>query len=208
MKDLGIIDKDIVNMNLTELDIAIRIIFDLPFFVSRNKIGNRMYSNSLKHYRCFLYSLDDNNETVSVIEQRIMNDTSISVTQRESIVKSRVGQGIFRSRILNKYCKKCMITGINIEKCLIASHIKPWTVCNNEERLSDNNGLLLSATYDRLFDGGLISFKQDGGIIISNVVNQYNREKLNLTSDIKITISDNMDLKHNLEYHRDVLFIR
>lgn len=105
------------------------------------------------------HAYGDDVETVSMMEHRIMNDVSISVTQRESIVKSRVGQGIFRSRILNKFNGKCLITGISIEKCLIASHIKPWAVCTNEERLSENNGLLLSATYDRLFDSGLISFK-------------------------------------------------
>ena len=109
---------------------------------------------------------------------------------------------------MKKYNGKCVITGINIEKCLIASHIKPWAVCNNEERLSENNGLLLSATYNKLFDSGLISFKENGHIIISNNINQYNRQLLNLSDDIQINLNDSIELKNNMEYHRDILFIR
>lgn len=208
MKESGVIRKDLLDMNLCELDIAVNLIMVLPDFVAKDKKGNKMYSNSLKHYRCFLYAYGDDVETVSMMEHRIMNDVSISVTQRESIVKSRVGQGIFKSRILNKFNGKCLITGISIEKCLIASHIKPWAVCTNEERLSENNGLLLSATYDRLFDSGLISFKENGNIIISGTIDDYNREKLYLSNDLKITLPDDFELKCNLEYHRDVLLIR
>lgn len=208
MKESGVIQKDLLDMNLTELDIAIKLILILPAFLAKDKKGNKMYSNSLKHYRCFLYAYGYDNETVSIMEQQIMHDTSISVTQRESIVKSRVGQGLFRSKILNKYNGKCLITGISIEKCLIASHIKPWAVCTNEERLSENNGLLLSATYDKLFDSGLISFNGNGEIVVSNYINTENRALLNLNDSLQITIPDILELKQNLEYHRDVLFIK
>lgn len=208
MKESGVIQKDLLDMNLSELDIAIKLILILPAFLAKDKKGNKMYSNSLKHYRCFLHAYGDDGETVSILEQQIMHDTSISVTQRESIVKSRVGQGLFRSRILNKYNGKCLITGISIEKCLIASHIKPWAVCTNEERLSENNGLLLSATYDKLFDSGLISFTGNGYIVVSNFINTDNRDLLNLNDSLQITIPDIMELKHNLEYHREVLFVR
>lgn len=208
MKNSGIISKDILNMNLSELDIAICLILHLPSFIEKDTKGNKMYSNALKHYRQFLYSYDNDINNATIMNEEIIQNNNLDITQRTAIINSRVGQGVFRHRIMKKYNGKCVITGINIEKCLIASHIKPWAVCNNEERLSENNGLLLSATYDKLFDSGLISFKENGHIIISNNINQYNRQLLNLSDDIQINLNDSIELKNNMEYHRDILFIR
>jgi hypothetical protein len=50
---------------------------------------------------------------------------------------------------------------------LIASHIKPWRVSTNAERLDGENGLLLSPNIDFLFDRGFISFADDGALLIS-----------------------------------------
>ena len=45
---------------------------------------------------------------------------------------------------------------------LRASHIVPWSDCNDELRLDVHNGLLLSALWDAAFDPGLVSFADDG----------------------------------------------
>jgi hypothetical protein len=42
---------------------------------------------------------------------------------------------------------------------LIASHIKPWRDCTEEERLHPANGLLLATHVDKLFDRFLLSFR-------------------------------------------------
>ena len=42
-------------------------------------------------------------------------------TEKERIVKSRVGQGIFKKKLLLKLCR-CAICGLNIKDLLIASH--------------------------------------------------------------------------------------
>ncbi len=76
-------------------------------------------------------------------------------------MKSRVGQGDFRKSLIEKYDGKCVVTGIDLTKLLIASHIKPWRISDNKERLSSENGLLLSANLDKLFDSGLITFMND-----------------------------------------------
>ena len=94
----------------------------------------------------------------------ISENVSISVTKREFIVKARIGQGKFREQLLAKY-GSCIISGIDLSKVLVASHIKPWAVSTNEERVSVNNGLLLSATYDRLFDSGLITFSMNANFL-------------------------------------------
>ena len=204
MFEQNVISKDIVYMNLFELDIAIKEIFSSEFFLQKDKKGNKMYSNSLKHFRCFLNSLCSQIDDYAFPADELK---TISVTERETIVKSRIGQGLFREKLLKKYNGKCMITGISIEKCLVASHIKPWAVCTNNERLSDENGLLLSATFDRLFDSGYISFNNNGVIIVSNLIDDANKEILNINK-IKIDIPDSANLKSNLEYHRDIIFLK
>ena len=59
-----------------------------------------------------------------------------------------------------------------IREVLRASHIKPWKDCNNGERLDGDNGLLLVANIDALFDRGLISFGADGSIIRSKSLSE------------------------------------
>lgn len=122
-------------------------------------------------------------------------------------MKSRVGQGDFRQSLIEKYDGKCLVTGIDLTKLLIASHIKPWRISDNKERLSSENGLLLSANLDKLFDSGLITFMNDGTLVSSSFINQKNRTKLGLNDDIKVDLKASSDMFINLEYHRDVIFV-
>ncbi len=209
-KDLlawNVIKKPLSEMTLPEYEIALSIIFLNQNFINKNKVGGRMYSNSLKHYASFLKTNSNvktiNDELIDSIE----NEKSLSKTEKESIIKARIGQGLFRKKILQKYGNKCIITGINDARLLIASHIKPWEISSNEERLSQENGFLLSSTYDKLFDIGLISFENSGKIMISKDLTSYNQEilKLKNTNRYEIKFSDKM--KNNLEYHRDVIFL-
>ncbi|EPC3544776.1 HNH endonuclease [Aeromonas hydrophila] len=58
------------------------------------------------------------------------------------------------------------VTGVTNKALLIASHIKPWSKCeDNAERLDGNNGLLLSPHIDKLFDQGWITFTDAGDLL-------------------------------------------
>jgi putative restriction endonuclease len=81
-------------------------------------------------------------------------------------VKTRVNQSVFRQMVLANYNTKCAITGIDIPKLLLASHIVPWSK-NEKERLNPENGICLSALYDKAFDKGLIGIDLDYKIILS-----------------------------------------
>ena len=52
----------------------------------------------------------------------------------------------------------------------LASHIKPYYVCDKSERANPANGLLLNAFYDRAFDQGLMTVLPDLTIQVSNYV--------------------------------------
>ena len=73
------------------------------------------------------------------------------------IRRARKGQGIYRDKMLQE-CPFCPITMINDERLLIASHIKPWAVSSDDEKLDPKNGFMLSPLYDKLFDRGLMTF--------------------------------------------------
>jgi predicted restriction endonuclease len=59
------------------------------------------------------------------------------------------------------------ITDIQIPALLRASHIKPWRMSDNSERLDPENGLLLVANLDAAFDAGLLSFTDTGRMLFS-----------------------------------------
>jgi putative restriction endonuclease len=81
-------------------------------------------------------------------------------------VKTRVNQNVFRQIVLANYNRKCAITGIDIPDLLVASHIIPWSQ-NEEERLNPENGICLSALYDRAYDKGLIGISEKYQLLIS-----------------------------------------
>ena len=167
-----------------------------------------MYSNSLKQFRSYRTKTEEADVISQAVIDVITKDTQISVTERDSLIKSRVGQGAFRTTLLEKYKSACVVTGITLKNLLTASHIKPWAVSSNAERLSSENGLLLSANYDRLFDCGLISFDDSRKIIVLRYVDEANKKRLHLTDEVTANIFISTEMKHNLEYHRDVVFLR
>ena len=207
MMERKVIAKPLKDMELFEIDLAISLIFCDEYFITKNEIGNKMYSNALKWFRSYVESNVFDVVAAKIEENKISENVNISKTERESIVKARIGQGKFREQLLEKY-GSCIISGIDISKALVASHIKPWAVSTNEERVSVNNGLLLSATYDRLFDSGLITFANEGKLIISRFVSEENRNKLQIKNGQVYKLQSNMQMKNFLEYHNDVVFIK
>lgn len=85
-------------------------------------------------------------------------------TERDALTKARLGQGLFRQRVAEVE-PICRVTGLARQEFLVASHIKPWRDCDNRERLSGANGLLLSPHIDKLFDRHWISFDSGGQLI-------------------------------------------
>lgn len=207
MQKEGVINKPLEEMDLLELDLAISIIMNTKSFIKKDTKGNKMYSNSLKRYRCYVFhNTDLGQKEVEEIEN-LQKDIKLTETEKETLIKARKGQGLFRDKLKEKYNNRCIITDINISQVLIASHIKPWAVSNNEERLSVDNGLLLSATFDRLFDSGLITFKKDGTILISNLISKDNIEKLHLKEGKVYDIKYNPGMDSYLKYHNEVIYV-
>ncbi len=121
-------------------------------------------------------------------------------------VNTRVGQSIFRNRVLEIWNGTCSVTNCDNTSLLIASHIKPWRDCSeNAEWLNGYNGLLLTPNLDAVFDGGFISFNDDGRIMISQILSKINRVALGLNEDIRLKRIDEPH-KAFLKYHREMIF--
>lgn len=132
-------------------------------------------------------------------------DKTITVTEKDSIVKSRVGQGTFRGRLI-EYWHGCAVSRCPLTWMLIASHIKPWRNATNLERLDPYNGLLLLPNYDKLFDLGYISFDQKGKVMCSRLLEKHDRESLGLSNDLHLVKLESKHLGY-LKFHNENCFL-
>jgi putative restriction endonuclease len=129
---------------------------------------------------------------------------SLNSTEKDSIIKSRIGQGQFRKDLIKKW-GACSVTSLSNTALLRASHIKPWSESNNVERLDPENGLLLHPSLDHLFDSGLISFDYHGKIIISNKLTDSELIVLNITTDMTLR-KLSKKTQEFLIYHQKLVF--
>lgn len=109
-------------------------------------------------------------------------------TEREAVRKSRIGQGKFRDDLINYWKGQCPVTGITSPELLRASHIKRWSDSNNQERLDVFNGILLAAHIDAAFDAGLISFSDDGKLLVGQNLQPGDVQRMGLQGLPAITL--------------------
>lgn len=139
-------------------------------------------------------------------ERVIQIDTHLSATEKEQLIKARRGQGDFRTGLFQVE-KHCRLTGIDNPSLLIASHIKPWRSCATaSERLDCFNGLMLAPHVDYIFDRGLISFSDDGNVIISAKLVLQDLHKLGLETVIAAA-PFRAEQRHYLAYHRSEVLL-
>jgi predicted restriction endonuclease len=123
---------------------------------------------------------------------------------RETLVKTRRNQGLFRKIILSSYDGKCCITGIENSELLIASHIVPWSR-DTKNRMNPMNGVCLNALHDRAFDKGLITINEDYKVVVSK---RIKHELLLKYEKATISLPGRFHPDQNfLEFHRNEIFI-
>lgn len=132
--------------------------------------------------------------------------STLDETERDAIIKARVGQGPFREALIERW-GGCSVTGCGLTEVLIASHIKPWSKCETPaERLGAANGLLLTPNLDKLFDRGLISFGDNFRIIYSPHLKDGFAHMLNVDRNMRLKSSKHVDMLPFLGWHRQFVF--
>jgi hypothetical protein len=106
-------------------------------------------------------------------------------TERKAVIAARRGQGVFRAR-LDDYWGGCAITACTTRELLRASHIRPWRESSNRDRLNPDNGLLLAAHLDAAFDQGLVSFADDGRILLHARLSAADAETIGITKAMRL----------------------
>lgn len=122
----------------------------------------------------------------------------------------RQGGDLYRKNVI-EHMPQCPFTKISDEKLLIASHIKPYRVCIKEGRddqaMDYLNGLALTPTYDKLFDQGYITFKDNGDLVCGTLLSPYTWERLNINPSAKNNLRIYPEKREEyLEYHRNHVF--
>jgi predicted restriction endonuclease len=101
-------------------------------------------------------------------------------TEVERLAVQRIDQDIYRAALMDYWGGRCPITGITDPALLRASHIVPWSECDDAQRLDVHNGLLLSALWDAAFDAGLVSFADDGTALAGSALSPAGRAALGI----------------------------
>jgi hypothetical protein len=167
----------------TELEL-----FDVDFFTTHDRKGNLREAIKFFFKRPGVnldipdLSVSENNTYSEYTEPLFLQELDDpQETEREGLVTSRVGQGAYRKSILHRWEYECAVTKFDDPRILIASHIVPWRDSIDEERLDVDNGILLSPTYDALFDRHLITFNEKGKIVLSDQIMKDSFSKIGVT---------------------------
>jgi len=142
------------------------------------------------------------------LEEQVESDVSVPETDREAIVRARVGQGLFKQRVM-QIEMSCRITGVDNFSHLVASHCKPWRDSTNDERLNGENGLLLTPSIDHLFDRGFIGFENSGDLIISPVAHRPSLQRMGVETSHSVNVGDFTEGQRQfLDYHRNSVLLQ
>lgn len=121
-----------------------------------------------------IFSIENNYLNLAFGDGLVTSDLSQDEvkTTCDRTVSVRIKQSEFRQNVLTVCSSMCCTTGVTDTSILIASHIKSWISSNNLERVDGHNGLLLAPHIDKLFDKHLISFNDDGSLLLSSRLDQ------------------------------------
>lgn len=134
----------------------------------------------------------------------LREDVATTETECQALIKARIGQGVYRNSLVS-YWGGCAVTGCTNLAMLRASHAKPWHTASPVERLDPFNGLLLVPNLDLAFDQGLISFDDQGGILVSRDLDTSSACVLGINPHLRLR---QIAVRHStyLAWHRDHLF--
>lgn len=161
----------------------------------QNLIGPVIFNNPDSY---FIVRVLDTTANIQGANLKSINTTG------SATIETRIGQNKFRIELIN-YWGCCAVTGIDLIEILKASHIKPWSESNDDERVDKYNGLLLNPMLDALFDIGYISFSDSGDILLSPRVPELN-SILGIYEKGRLRKIEEQHMVY-LKYHRENVFL-
>lgn len=187
----------------------------LPAYIERKKDGrHRLNIKEIKKVTLFCSSdisinsiwFEKSDEQADLfhlfIDSNDQKVQEVKSTYKISSLKTRVGQHVFKAKLIDKWDNKCAVTGVveHTPSILIASHIKSWAESNDVERLDGNNGLLLSPHIDKLFDTYRITISSISELVIAKNIDDSLLKAWNIKRGTQIKLDDNQ--QYYMDYHR------
>lgn len=188
------IDKAVIYNKIKELDGSEYS----PFNTKGNVNQGYLYKLTKEEFDVILNIAGIKLDSINV---DVLPENSSVGTETLAVGKRRIGQGRYRRDVIRLWDGKCAITGSTIQELLIASHIVPWKDSNSIEKTDEQNSVLLSALYDKLFDKYLITFDDSGKILVSRSINLKEKAALSITGAEVIDIKSDKMLSY-LRKHR------
>jgi len=130
--------------------------------------------------RCIMSPGTEDQDLAVINEDRTIPDTT-----RKALIEARRGQGKFRQDLERRWDNACAVTACSIREVLRASHIEPWALSRIEDRLNPENGLLLLANLDILFEKGFVSFDDHGRMLVSKELSASDRRLFGLPKKLR-----------------------
>lgn len=197
-QDISVYDKGYVNLD--ELELITKEMIDIGGIERKYNQLNYLY-NLCKNVLSGVYI--DKNKNITLDKDEEIKEYSIR-KGRDAYKQRLYKYDLYKESIEKNKKVVCYVENISYP-VLIASHIKPYQYCEENEQFDANNGLLLSRNIDHLFDSGWITFDNDGNILYSKnldsklklQLDNYKLDKKYLVSEKRLTY---------LKYHRDFVF--
>ncbi len=138
----------------------------------------------------------------------ILSEAGMNSIDRAVTRKSRgIAQRLFRGNLLRLWQGACAVTSVQEPRVLRSGHIKPWADSNVQEKVDHFNGLLLVPNLDALFNERLISFRNDGRILVASDWRVDDKRRMHITPDLHLRKVHPESWPY-LEFHRDKMFER
>lgn len=206
---IEIFEDPTFDSNLLVIQQKLEKVENLRGFEDFNKISkhNGFYKASITAFKRYVAKETriTNNDNLKYPQvNKLLNtlkEEQLEYTEIIASIKQRVGQQKFKKK-LQTVQNKCLLCGVSSQHT-IASHIKPWSVSNDIERLDINNGLLLCPNHDYLFDRGFITFTTQGNIKISRRLTPEQLLFFNIQPAMRVDLKEH---ENYLAYHREFIF--
>ena len=175
-----------------------------------SRLDKEVWHEFFEDWEAMAYESEKKMAAIRGTEADIFNQNILEGKTKDAVVKLRVNQHFFRKMILAAYNSKCCITGLPLEKLLVASHIVPWAK-DSKNRLNPQNGLCLNALHDKAFDSGLLTIDESYHVVLSKEILALDNKTIKLIRDtegVKMSFPNRfIPRKDFLQYHRENIFI-
>lgn len=145
----------------------------------------------------------------SLVKENNLSTAEVVDRRQQSAWRKKLAEEMMNYTI-NEYEVFCPLTYItinyeNVGTLFRASHIKRYADCTDQEKFDINNGILMCANADALFDKHLITISETGEIIFSELIKNDRRLISNLLLNQPI-FKDilNQERMNYLEEHRRI----